>query len=85
MSGDDLDREFLGSEWEIGHTYGSDGAGWVAAVASVRLNLERDLTARERELFATGWLAGCRDRAAWLLDMTTGADRPAVYSDPIPL
>ena len=70
----DLDREFLGAEYQIGHTYGADGSPWVAAVRLIRLNLERELTARERTLFAQGWKEGCRDRAEWLRDMEQGAD-----------
>ncbi|MBP3960946.1 hypothetical protein J8F10_37470 [Gemmata sp. G18] len=82
MTRSELDREFLGSEWEIGHSYGSEGPGWVAAVTLIRLNLGRDLTARERVLFADGWRAGCRDRAAWKEDMRVRADELALADIP---
>ena len=68
MTRDEIEAEFemAGSAYEIGRTYGEDGHDWVAAVRSIRAELGRDLTARERVQFGRGWLAGERDRAAWL-------------------
>lgn len=58
----ELDREFAGDEYGIGRTYGADGFNWHQAARSVRAGMKRDLTAREWELFVTGWLQGWRDR-----------------------
>lgn len=57
-----LDREFLGSEWEAGHYAGVCGFGWVHAVNRVRRALERDMTYRERLLFLDGWKKGLIER-----------------------
>jgi hypothetical protein len=61
-------QEFAGSEWEQGYCLGADGRGWLAAIGTIRRELERDLTAAERRSFAKGWLVGTAERADWLRD-----------------
>lgn len=69
MSRTELDREFLGAEWDCGYSFGATGADWLRAITQVRRELGRDPSGLERGLFAAGWRAGAADHAAYRADM----------------